>query len=1127
MTSFTHLHNHTEGSLLDGMTSPEEAILQAKEHGQEYIAITDHGSMAQWIRFQEAANKHQVNPIFGVEAYFTENLAQDREDKNTKNRFHLIMLAKNDEGMRNLYRMSKKSWTTGFYMKNIIDWNDVTPEFGRGIIATSSCMGGVVAKYIRQDEESKALQVIERMQQAFEDFYIEVQPWNAPELNTTLLRIADAMDIPVVGTIDCHYPTHAHKEIEEVLLCIGTWPSLKTKEVDFIKENAQKAKKISGIANKLDFLIPDRNLNFMEHDLHIMSTEEVVSAFQGVGIMRTDIYDNTMEIAEKCSPRIKFGQSLLPKYDQKYNSKEFLEDLAWFKMEELGLNEQRYKDQLKYELEVITGLNFSDYFLIIWDLVNWAKRNNIYVGAGRGSAAGCLLAYVLGITDIDPLEFGLLFWRFINPERLDYPDIDLDFEDRRREDVKNYLKERWGLNNVAGISTFGGFKAKATVKDVSRVFGCSVAEQNAVTQHFDTIEEFKNSPDTMAFRSAWPEVAPIAEVLNNRVRQAGAHAAGMVVSNRPLDEVCPLETRNDPNSDERILVTAYDMDDCQKLGLIKIDILGLNNLSVVHDAVDAIRERTGRDVYKVSQTLDDPRVFEEFTKANTVGVFQTESSAYRHLLLKMGIDNFNDLAASNALVRPGALLTQTGTYIKRKRGEERISYLSPVLEPITSETYGTFIYQEQIMQTAVELAGFTFPESDQLRKIIGKKKDIKEFEVWRQKFISGASIHITPAQASKMFDDFEKFAGYAFNKSHAIAYSKLSYQTMWLKTYYPTEYMWALLKNEKDKQAIATYLMEALHLGVKLLPPHVNKSMEDFTLDGDEIRFGFGNIKALGPGAVKEIMAKRPFNSIEEMQGRCNKMRVKVGTIEALDKVGAFEGIHNSVYEHSRYYFEYLNYPIDLNKPTKFDSRLLPCSHFVEGEDQVGIVKAIVRSTKRTPTYFRVELEDMTGQFTVFADKTMEIKDGDFVLAFVGGKTLYYYIDMYTLEEAQDDPFVQFLNKDPLEDSEEIRSFEVGTIREPILGKALVHVVGMRTFMTKAGKKMGSLLVWDGEDYYDLVIFPVQYAQNAFRLKQWTTLLIKPERMKDGKLTLAKENSVLDVASFLAIKRMQKTQSER
>lgn len=1121
--SFVHLHNHTEFSLLDGMSTPEEICKLAKQYEQPAIAMTDHGSMAGWIRFQEAALKHEVQPLFGVEAYFSENITQDKENKE-QNRFHLIMIAKNEDGMRNLYRLSKQSWTSGFYYKNVIDWNDLTREVGKGVIATSSCMGGVVAKYIRSGDTDSAEIVVNRMSSIFDDFYIELQPWNDPALNAELIRIAGEFNIPLIGTIDCHYPTHAHKEIEEVLLCVGTWPSLKAKQLDFIKANAGEAKKIRGITEKLDFLLPDRNLRFVDHDLYVMSTMEVVDSFAKAGIERDDIFENTLEIAEMCKgTQIFFNQKLLPKYDKKYDSYEFLVDLAQFKMTEMGLAmHPGYEERLQEELDVIKKLDFSDYFLVIWDLVNWAKRNNIYVGAGRGSAAGSLLSYVLGITDIDPLEWGLIFWRFINPDRLDYPDIDLDFEDRRRNEVKEYLKQRWGIDNVAGISTFGGFKAKAVVKDVSRVFGVPIKEADAVTKHFDSIEEFKNSPHTSTYRATYPEISSIAEVLNGRVRQAGAHAAGMVVSNRPLDEICPLETRNDPNSDERILVTGYDMDDCQKLGLIKIDVLGLNNLSVVHDAVDAIKNRHGKDVYELSQTLDDPAIFEEFTNANTVGIFQTESSAYRHLLIKMGIDNFNDLAASNALVRPGALLTQTDTYIERKRGRRSVSYLHPILEPITSETYGTFIYQEQIMETAVKLAGFEWKESDTLRKIIGKKKDIKEFEVWRKRFVDGASRYISRPDAEKMFDDFEKFSGYAFNKSHAIAYSKLSYQTMWLKHYYPVEYMWALLKNEGDKQAISTYLMEALHLGIKLLPPHVNKSEADFTLEEDKIRFGLSNIKALGPSAVVEILAKRPFESFDEFRGRTNKLRVKSQTVEALDKVGAFEGLHESSFEHHQYYFEYLNYPIDLNKKTKYDESLLPCSTWVTDEDTIGAVKAIVRSTKRTPTYFRVELEDMSGQFTVFADKGMEISDGDFLLCFVGGKSLYKYIDMYTLEECQDDPLLQFLEKGTVDELEEVKSFNIGTIANPIAGKSVALVAGARRFPTKAGKMMANLILWDGEGYHDVVIFPQQFSQHAMRIKPWTILLLKPEVMDSGKLTIARENGLIDAASFLSLKRMER-----
>lgn len=1119
MSNLVHLHNHTEYSLLDGMTTPEEAMEIAASHGQRAIAITDHGTCGGYMRFQSAGDKYGVKPIFGVEAYFTEDIVEDKADKKAE-RFHMILLAKNDEGLKNIFRLQKRAWVDGFYYKPRLDWNMLEGN-GNGIIATTSCMGGIVARCIRDGDFDRADAIVSRMEKVFDSLFVELQPHNDPALNAALLTIARGKNLPIVGTIDCHYPTENHKELEEVLLCVGQFPSFNTPTINRLREVYKDAKKKPSILSKLDFLYPDRRLRFAEHDHWIMGEDEFRAAFAKAHFsddLIQEMIDNSNEIAESCNAKIKTGQALLPKYSSRYNSNEYLIDIAEFKMQEMGLTSEVYRERLAEELNVITNLNFSDYFLIIWDLVNWAKTNNILVGAGRGSAAGSLLSYVLGITDVDPIEHNLIFWRFINPDRIDYPDIDLDFEDRRRAEVKQYLKERWGIDNVAAISTYGEFKPKSVVKDVARIFGVPASELNVLTQHFDSIEEFLFSAKTQAFRTEWPDVGDSAKVLHNRIRQAGAGAAGMIVANTRLDDIIPLETRNDPNSDEddRIIVSAYDLDDCQKVGLIKLDILGINTLSVVHDALDVIKERHGVDVAAQSQTLDDPNIFAEFSAARTMGVFQTESTAYKNLLLRMGIDNFTDLAASNALVRPGAMISQTGTYIDRKHGREEIVYDHPLLEPITKDTYGTFVYQEQIMETVVVLAGFNWREADTLRKIMGKKKDESEWEEWRQKFIDGATQHISEKRAEKMWEDFVHFSGYAFNKSHAISYSKLSYQTMWLKYYYTTEFMWALLKNEGDKQARATYLMEATRLGIKILPPDINKSDVSFSLEGDAIRFGLSNVSGVGPSALKEILSKRPFGSFEEFRGKCKTGIVKAGAVEPLIKVGAFDGVgYHNPYEANKYYYSVLNYPIDIERKTKFDSKVTPCSEWANDEKRLGIVKGIVRDTKRTATYFRVEIEDMSGSVTIFANKDYEISKGEFLVALIGNKTLHAYLDVYKLEEAQDNPFYAFLMDDPIEKYEEAKSYMTA-------GKSmLAHIINVRKFKTKTGKSMASMLVWDGTTYADFIVFPKEYANYAMDLQPWKTVVVRPQLLEDGGLTIEK-NGMMEVEAFLTMMRKKK-----
>lgn len=1132
---FTHLHNHSEYSLLDGMTTPDEMMKLAAEYGQTSMAVTDHGTCGGWLKFQEAGKKYGVKPIFGVEAYFTEDIVEDKADKRAE-RFHLILLAKNQEGMENILRLQKKSWTEGFYYKPRTDWRMLEENSG-GIIVLSGCMGGIVSRAILDGDSSRAESLFDKLNKTFEDFYCEIQPWNPPELNAALLELAVSLDVKPVGTIDCHYPTHQHKDIEEVLLCVGQYPSFNAATTNFVKENWRAAKKRhpTDLLDRLNFLYPGRKLSFQEHDTYVMSQTEVESAFISAGIPEVTTYmlvDNTMEVAEKCNSSLVTGQKLLPKYHKKYDSFEYLKELAEFRLDELGLaaKGEPYTSRLQEELDVIDKLDFSDYFLVIWDLVNWAKGSNIYVGAGRGSAAGSLLSYVLGITDIDPIEHNLIFWRFINPDRLDYPDIDLDFEDRRRREVKDYLRKRWGAENVAAIATYGEFKSKSVVKDVGRVLGLPLDEANNITKLFNSTEELfhakgKGLDALVEFRREWPEIIRVAEILSDvdgrgRIRQTGAHAAGMVVSSKPLDTIVPVETRDDKNSEEgRVHVVAFDMDDCQKMGLIKLDALGLNTLSVVHDAIDAIKNRHDVDVSRVSIQLNDDAVFHEFSEANTVGIFQTESSAYKHLLRDMGIDNFNDLAASNALVRPGALLTQTDTYINRKQGRQKTTYLHPILEEITKDTYGTFVYQEQIMETVVKLAGFNWRESDTLRKIIGKKRDSHEFDQYRQKFIDGASEHIKKSQAEKMWEDFVLFSGYAFNKSHAVSYSQLSYQTMWLKIYYPLEFMWALLRNEQDKQNISTYLLEATRLGIDILPPDINESEERFSLQGNSIRFGLSNVGGVGPSAIKELLAKRPFSTVEEVTGRCKKSIIKAPVLTALDKVGALGNLsdHISGYDHRKYYFKLLSWPVDMDQHTEFDDRMTPCGHFVDNPKDVGVIKAIVRSTKRTPTYFRVEFEDSTGAITYFAEQNDVIDQGDFMIAMVGNKTVYNYIDVYSLGEDENDPFYQFLLDDGLSEYKEFCYQH--DIADFSGDKALCKIVGIREFMTKTGKPMGSMLCWDGNEYRSFVIFPQQYAANVLRLKKWNTVVIKQEYLqKDGGWTIMRDKGMLTIEELRRLK---------
>ena len=1021
MPQFTHLHNHSEYSLLDGMTTPEEMAQLASTNGQIASAITDHGTMGGFIRFQKACKAQDVKPIFGVEAYFVDDVSMDDQDKKAE-RFHLILLAKNDKGLENLFRINNVAWTEQFYYKPRIDFSNLE-EFGEGLICLSGCMGSALSKAILEGDEERSELLLNKFRGIFkDDYYLEVQPHNPPELNAKLIDYGDSYNIPIVGTLDCHFPTAKDWGVEEVLLAIGQSSSMNASQKRHAKDNYDHACGIHNLIDKMDVLYPDRRLSFKDLPLYMMTADEALQHFEDAGIKRLDILENTMEIAEKCNTEIKMNNMFLPSYtkDIKVNmsSNDYLRDVAFFMLQQKGLSgDQIYVDRLEEELTVIAGKNFSDYFLVLWDLISWADSDGIARGPARGSAGGSLLSYVLGITNIDPVKHGLLFFRFINPERNDFPDIDLDFEDRRRDEAKEYLRNRWGGENVAGISAYGTFQPKGSIKAVASAFAVPYTEANAISPMFETFEEYKEKDSLAKFRKKNPDIIKVAERLAGRYKNASAHAAGVVVSNVPLSTIVPIEVREEAGTKRKINVVAYDKDETGEFGLIKFDALGVRAITVIKDCVGAIKERTGRDVSEDSLDIDnpDPRVFAEFTAGNVVGIFQAEGAGYASLIAEMGISGFNDLAVSNALVRPGSYVTQGKRYLARRDGTEKFVYDHEILEGILGETYGTFIFEEQVMKIAVELAGFSWAGADRLRKIISKKKDAAEFDKYKTEFVEGASKNISPSKAKALWADIEKASLYMFNKSHATAYSLVSYQTMWLKVNYPVEFVWATLANETEGEKITTYLFEAQRLGIEILGPDVNKSESSFSLDGDALRFGISNIAGCGASTVGEIIAKRPFQDYDHFINTVQKSKVRVNNLEALQKVGAFDSIgYDSPYESRRYFGPLLNYPVTMNDKSPFDEIIMPCSDAQDNKEDINlyIVRGVVKSTKRTPRYYRAEIEDSTGVVSSFADSNAVINKRDYVIAIVGDQTIHHIEDFNDIETGKSESkFSSFLHK--------------------------------------------------------------------------------------------------------------------
>jgi DNA polymerase-3 subunit alpha len=750
-------------------------------------------------------------------------------------------------------------------------------------------------------------------------------------------------------------------------------------------------------------------------------------------------------------------------------------------------SEPIYTDRLNEELGIIAKKNFASYFLVVGDMINWAKENNIMVGPGRGSAAGSLVCYTLGITDVDPIKYDLLFFRFINEERNDFPDIDTDFEDRRRKEVKDYLKKRF--KHVASISTYTYFKDKGVVRDAARVFMVPLSDVNRAMKSIDTFEDFVDSPNTKEFRTKYPEVLWLADRLRGRIRSVGVHAAGVVVAKDDLRKYAPVESRADASDlvSGRIPVVAYDMDTVADIGLIKLDALGLKTLSVISDTLASIKKRSGKDINLSELTLDDPDVYKVLSEGYTKGVFQAEATPYTNLLIKMGVDKFEDLAASNALVRPGAMNTVGASYIKRKHGDEAVQFIHPIMKPFTENTYGVIIYQEQVMQACVHLGGMTWSEADKVRKIIGKKKDAKEFDQFKDRFIAGASKHISKKQAETLWHTFEAHAGYSFNRSHAVAYSMLSYYTAWLKTYYPLEFMFSILKNENDKDARTEYLIEAKRLKLSIKLPHINESDVFFSLKEDSIRFGLGEVKFISDSIANKIIDQRPFNSYSEFIDKASKKGSGINSraISALNAIGAaaFPDNPRSGNEKDSYY-EYLGIPtFNLEGiPPRIKSQARPIEEF---EDLGSFVMfGMVKSIKRGNGWARIELVDETGSIGLFHTEQTQIETGQMYFILVGDNRIARYVKVSEIDPTGSNSFVDYLYK-----------------KQYDLDEDEYIVVDFTPYVTKAGKTMSHIILSNAQKELTRVIaFPTMYKMSLAKMREGMKCNVVLSTLDDGTL---------------------------
>jgi DNA polymerase III subunit alpha len=881
VNQFVHLHVHSEYSLLDGACRIDRLCRRAAEAGATAIALTDHGVMYGAMEFYYAAREMRLTPILGCEAYLA---PRGRFDRSAREEAHVTLLAADLVGYRNLIALVSKGFLEGYYYKPRIDL-ELLAEHNDGLIVLSGCMSGLVAAPLLRNEYATALANAKTYREIFADrFYIEVMRHGMPEqdaINTGLVRIARELSIPIVATNDSHYLERKDAAAHDVLLCIGTGKTVSE----------------------------TNRMRFYSDEFYVKSPEEMLEAWSDL----PEACENTVRIAERVDIRIPEKVFHLPQYPvpaaadaSERSDAEYLRELC-----ELGLRE-RYGEErvgadptlrarLDYELDVITKMGFSSYFLIVWDFVKYARDHGIPVGPGRGSAVGSLVAYCLKITDLDPLRFRLLFERFLNPERISMPDIDTDFCVERRDEVIAYVTEKYGKDRVAQIVTFGTMAARAAIRDAGRALGVPLPDVDRIAKLFPSgpggypiaraLEQIAELRSMYATQPAMRKLLDTAKEIEGLARNAGTHAAGVVISAGPLVEYTPLARFGDGGVN-----TQYDMNWIERIGLLKMDFLGLRNLTVMEKAVQEIRRTVNPGFELATIPFEDRRTYQMLGRGETMGVFQLESEGMKRVCAELQPSGFEDIVALVALYRPGPM-DWIGQYVSSKHGRSKVQYLHPRLEPILAETYGIPVYQEQVMQMAREIAGFTMTEVDELRKVIGKKQKDR-IPIYQEKFVAGAAATsgIDRGLAERLFHYIEPFAGYAFNKAHAAAYAWIAYQTAYLKANHPLQYLAALMTSVKDKtDKLVEYIDEAKKIGIEVLPPDCNESLVDFTVVGSAIRFGLAAIKGVGEAAVRNIIETReragPFTDLFDLAERVDARQVNRRVFEALIKCGAVDGI--------------------------------------------------------------------------------------------------------------------------------------------------------------------------------------------------------------------------------------------
>ena len=1058
---FVHLHLHTEYSLLDGSIRIGSLCDRILELGMPAVAMTDHGNMFGTVDFYQKVDRAGVKPIIGCEVYVAPASRLDRSAQRIREAsYHLILLVENERGYHNLCRLVSSGFLEGFYYRPRVD-KDLLRAHNEGLIALSACLAGEIPSLILQEDLDQARQAAAEYNEIFDDgrFYLEIQDNGIAEqakVNDALLSLSRSLSIPLIATNDCHYLIQEDARAHDVLLCVQT--------------------------NRL--LDDQDRMRFQTDQFYLKSAEQMWAAFGHVPAA----LENTMAVAERCDFRMEFGEYHYPRFEipegetlDSYLSNKAREGLER-RFNEKALREGkpvseetrgRYQERFDEEMRIIHSMGYAGYFLIVYDFIRHAKTHGIPVGPGRGSAAGSLVAFALDITNIDPLPYNLLFERFLNPERISMPDIDVDFCENRREEVIQYVVDKYGgEKNVARIITFGKMKAKAAVRDVGRVMGMPYGEVDRLAKmipdgpNVSLESALETEPGLKQVLEKDPKAAELftnARKLEGLVRHASTHAAGIVISSQSLEDIAPLYK----DQKTEIVSTQFSMKPLEKLGLIKFDFLGLKTLTVIHQAMALIEENRGVRIDLDATPLDDPETYRLLARGDTDGIFQLEGAGIRDLLTKLRPENFEEIIALVALYRPGPLNSGMVTdYIKRKHGKAKIRYPHPALRDTLEETYGVIVYQEQVMESATRVAGFTMGEADTLRRAMSKK-DMAEMNRHRDAFVSGArKQEIGQEKAKEIYHLIKQFAEYGFNKSHSAAYAMVAYQTAYLKAHYPTEYMAALLTSEKDRtDKLIRYIHHCQESKIPVDPPDINESDRDFKVCSNRIRFGLGAVKNIGESALESVFAAReeqgPFLSLYDFLSRADLKKVHRRVVESLIKAGAFD----SLTEGRR-------------------AVLLDASG--GAIEKAGRLQAERESSQAS--LFELGLTDQASPLHAGAFELPEVEEWSLPVRLDNEKeALGFYLTGHPLKEYEEE-----LRRSGAVSSRELLDRVDG-------GEVSVggFVASRRETQTKKGDRMAFLTLEDVEGRVDVIVFPDVYREGALLLHEEEPIVVQ------GKLELS------------------------